>query len=259
MKVLCTLLVPTEGRAHVAGHDVVRDAATVRRLVGYLPQEFGGWRLHTVRELLATLARLSGIRDAGRVARRVESAIDAVGLEEKADVKVKKLSGGMVRRLGVAQALVHDPRVLIVDEPTVGMDPEQRLGFRQLVADLARERIVFLSTHIVSDLGDACRDMALIDRGRVVFRGSPRELVTRARGRVFETVVPAHGEPDLGPDVQVVSARREGVGVRVRAVTGSSAPPSGATPVEAPSLEEAYLVFMAGRGHGVAEIAEDAP
>jgi ABC-type multidrug transport system ATPase subunit len=123
MRILCTLLVPTDGRASVGGHDVVQERLGVRRLLGYLPQEFGAWRLQRVEEALDTLALLSGLADKAERRRRVRRALDQVGLGEVTDRKVKKLSGGMVRRLGVAQALVHEPPVLVVDEPTVGLDP----------------------------------------------------------------------------------------------------------------------------------------
>ena len=158
----------------------------VRRMVGYLPQEFGAWRLQRVEEVLDTLARLSGVVDKNKRRERVDAVLEQVGLQEVADRKVKKLSGGMVRRLGVAQALVHEPRVIIVDEPTVGLDPEERLRFRQLMASLGRDRTIVLSTHIVADLGSGCRNLALIDSGKIVFRGGPIDLVAQAKGTVFK-------------------------------------------------------------------------
>ncbi len=256
MRVLCTLLVPTSGRALVAGYDVVRERRTVRGFLGYLPQEFGGWRLHRVREVLDTLARLSGIRDRQARQRRVEEVLAEVGLDDVGDRKVKALSGGMVRRLGVAQALVHDPPVLVVDEPTVGLDPQERIRFRDLMGKLSRSRVIVLSTHIVSDLGTACRDLALIDGGRLVFRGGPDGLVRQAKGRVFDAVIPVDGESRLGPGVELVSRRPEGVGLRVRGVSSTGALPAGAEAVAEPTLEEAYLAFMTARGRSVDEIAE---
>ena len=160
MRILCTLLVPTEGRASVGGYDVVTQRDEVRSLIGYLPQEFGAWRLHRVAEVLDTLASLSGMTDKGERRRRVEQVLEQVGLAEVSDRKVKKLSGGMLRRLGVAQALIHEPRFLVVDEPTVGLDPEERLRFRAVMAELAKDRTIILSTHIVADLGSGCEDLA---------------------------------------------------------------------------------------------------
>ncbi|GAB4373943.1 MAG: ABC transporter ATP-binding protein [Acidobacteriota bacterium] len=257
MRVLTTLLVPTSGRARVMGADVVAQPEAVRRVVGYLPQEFGAWRIARVREVLDMMARLSGLDDAAARARRIDEVLELVGLAEVARRRVKALSGGMLRRLGVAQALVHDPPVLIVDEPTVGLDPAERIRFRRLVGDLGRERVILLSTHIVSDLGDACADMAVIDRGRVLFRGSPRELVRRARGRVFDAVVAVDQEARLPEGVEVVSRRPEGVGIRLRLVGAGEAVPAGATPVEEPGLEEAYLAFMLEAGRSAAIEASD--
>jgi ABC-2 type transport system ATP-binding protein len=255
MKIICTLLVPTEGRVTVAGHDVVKERRAVRRLFGYLPQEFSAWRLHRVEEVLDTLASLSGLDDKEARRKRVAEVLDLVGLEEVADRKVKKLSGGMVRRLGVAQALIHKPRILVVDEPTVGLDPEERLHFRQLMIQLGKERVIVLSTHIVADLGSGCTDMALIDHGKVEFRGSPAELVSKARGDVFQMTVPREREAEVAAEVEVVSRTVTGEGIRIRAVTENNGLPEGAVPVDDPTLEEAYLAFMAARGR--AEAAQE--
>jgi ABC-type multidrug transport system ATPase subunit len=248
MRIICTLLVPTDGRVTVAGYDVIKERRSVRRLFGYLPQEFSAWRLHRVEEVLDTLACLSGLEQKEARRNRVAKVLDLVGLEEVADRKVKKLSGGMVRRLGVAQALIHEPKILVVDEPTVGLDPEERLHFRQLMTQLGRERIILLSTHIVADLGSGCNDMALIDHGKVEFRGSPAELVTMAKGSVFELTIPREKEADLLAELEIVSRTNTREGIRIRAVNENGGPPEGAIPVDDPTLEEAYLAFMAARG-----------
>jgi len=248
MRIVCTLLVPTGGRVRVLGHDVVRERAAVRRVLGYLPQEFGAWRKLRVTEVLDLLARLSGLHDAAVRRTRIAGILERVGLAGVADRKVKTLSGGMVRRLGVAQALVHDPRVIVVDEPTVGLDPEERIRFRQMMANLGEDRVILLSTHIVADLGSSCRDLAILDEGRIVFRGAPDELLAAARGRVFEAVIPVDGEARLPAGIEVISRTPEGVGLRIRAVSGQGDVPPGAEPVPEPTLEEAYLAFMARRG-----------
>ncbi len=248
MRIVCTLLVPSGGRVRVLGHDVVRERAAVRRLLGYLPQEFGAWRKLRVAEVLELLARLSGLHDPRVRRARIAEILERVGLAGVADRKVKALSGGMVRRLGVAQALVHDPEVIVVDEPTVGLDPEERIRFRQMMADLGEDRVILLSTHIVADLGSSCRDIAILDEGKVVFRGSPGELLESARGRVFEAVIPVDGEARLPAGVEVISRTPDGVGLRIRAVSGEGEMPPGAEPVPEPTLEEAYLAFMARRG-----------
>ena len=257
LRIICTLLVPSAGRVAVKGHDVIRERLAVRKMLGYLPQEFGAWRLQRVEEVLDTLALISGIADKAVRRRRVRDVLEQVGLDDVADRKVKKLSGGMVRRLGVAQCLVHAPQVLVVDEPTVGLDPEERLRFRKLMAELGQQRVILLSTHIVADVGSSCRDMALIDAGKIVFRGDPAELVAKARGKVFEQLLPVGGEESLGEGVEIVSRTRDGVGIRVRAVTGAGRPPAEAETVDSPTLEEAYLAFMAGRGRAEAAMAEE--
>jgi len=257
MRIMCTLLVPTEGRVTVGGHDVVTNRQAVRRLIGYLPQEFGAWRLQRVEEVVDTLALLSGLRDKATRRRRVREVLEQVGLEEVADRKVKKLSGGMVRRLGVAQALVHEPQVIVVDEPTVGLDPQERLRFRQVMANLGKDRTIVLSTHIVADLGSGCNDLALIDDGKIVYRGSPAGLLDRGKNQVFEMELPAGAEARLAPGIEIVSRTREGEGTKIRAVSGDGKAPEGARPVDAATLEEAYLAFMAARGRAEAVLAEE--
>ena len=256
MRIICTLLVPTSGSVTVAGHDVVGERQAVRALLGYLPQEFGAWRLLRVEEALDTLALMSGLRDRGERRRRVAAVLEQVGLQEVADRKVKKLSGGMVRRLGVAQALVHEPRLIVVDEPTVGLDPQERLRFRQLMATLGQDRTIVLSTHIVADLGSSCRDLAIIDSGKIEFRGSPADLLARAVGRVFERTETA-GQPALDPRYEVVSRVSEGATSRVRAVSPDGSLPEGAIPAGDLTLEEGYLAFMAARGRAGVAVDEE--
>jgi len=252
MRIICTLLVPTAGSVTVEGLDVVGDRRNVRGLLGYLPQEFSAWRLQTVVEVLDTLASLSGLDDAKARKRRIAEVLESVGLTKVAHRKVKQLSGGMTRRLGVAQALVHEPKVLIMDEPTVGLDPEERLRFRQLMAELGRDRVIVLSTHIVADLGSGCSDLALLDRGRIEFRGSPAELVRLAAGRVVEVSVAEAAEADLAERLEVVARRAENGMITLRGVVKEAV--ADARPVEDITLEEAYLAFMVNRGRNLDEL-----
>lgn len=244
MRIICSLLVPTEGSVAVGQYDVVKQRREVRKLLGYLPQEFNAWRLHRVGEVLDTLAALSGLENKSERKKRVLEIIEAVGLQDVINRKVKKLSGGMVRRLGVAQALIHDPKLLVVDEPTVGLDPEERIHFRQLMARLSQDRIIILSTHIVGDLGAGCHDMALINKGKVEFRGSPLELINRAKGAVFQLSVSREKEYELADTLEIVSREEKGMEVFIRAVSKDGSSPEGARPVSDPTLEEAYLAFM---------------
>ena len=247
MRIVCTLLAPTRGTVSVCGFDVTQAQREVRERIGYLPQEFGAWRDHRAEEVLDTLARLSGLHNRKARRRRVAETLERVGLGEVADRKVKKLSGGMVRRLGVAQAMVHDPLVLIVDEPTVGLDPEERMRFRQVMARLGQDRTILLSTHIVADLGGGCSEIALLDGGRVEFQDSPDALLQRAVGRVFETTVSADAAERLEQEHEIVSRTVTQSGVTLRGVSANGLP-EGAQPVAKPTLEEGYLAFMSARG-----------
>ena len=252
MRIVCTLLVPTSGQVRVCGHDVTRDRREVRTLLGYLPQDFGAWRLHRVEEVLDTLAQLSGMLDRKQRRARVAEVLEQVGLDGVADRKVKKLSGGMVRRLGVAQALVHEPRILVVDEPTVGLDPEERIRFRQLMSGLGRDRTILLSTHIVADVGAGCHEIALLDAGRIVFQGPPPELVRKAVGQVFEMTTSAAAAEAAENRYEIVSRSATNTQVTLRGVAASGGLPPAARPVEEPTLEESYIAFMAARGRSSA-------
>lgn len=252
MRILCTLIRPTEGEVRIAGHDVSRDPMAVRAILGYLPQEFGAWRNHRVQEILDTLAQLSGMLDRRVRRERVAQVLEQVGLSEVTNRKVKKLSGGMLRRLGVAQALVHEPRIIIVDEPTVGLDPEERIRFRNVITELGRDRTILLSTHIVADLGGACRELALLDQGHIAFQASPAELIREAAGHVFEVSVDEHMMETIESEYDVVSTTVDDGKVKLRCVTAAEHLPEGAVAIAEPSLEESYMAFMAVRGRSAA-------
>jgi ABC-2 type transport system ATP-binding protein len=177
VRALATVLRPAGGALHLLGESVTGriDLRRLRRQIGYLPQEFGFYRRFTVREFVAYLAWLKEL-PASEVPGAVQRAIDRVGLTERADHRMKTLSGGMVRRVGIAQAIVNDPQVLLLDEPTAGLDPEQRMQFRALLRELSVDTCVLVSTHLVEDVVAACTDVLLIDSGRLVFRGVPADL-----------------------------------------------------------------------------------
>lgn len=257
MKIICTLLRPTQGSASVCGYDVEKDCQKVRESLGYLPQEFNAWRLHRTEEVVDTLAAISGMTDKKVRRQRVAEVLEMVGLDEVAQRKVKKLSGGMVRRLGVAQALVHEPEVLVVDEPTVGLDPEERMRFRQVMTELGQDRTILLSTHIVADLGSGCSQIALLDDGTVAFQGPPSDLLARAKGYVFEITVPVEHSQTVENQYEIVSRTIVDNDVRFRVVVAQkSEVGDNAEEVESPTLEEAYLAFMAARGRA-AEARQD--
>ncbi len=249
MRIICTLLKPTQGSAAVCGFDAVKDSHKARQCLGYLPQEFGAWRLMRTEEVVDTLAAMSGMTNKKERRHRVAEVLEEVGLTEVADRKVKKLSGGMVRRLGVAQAMVHNPPVLVVDEPTVGLDPEERMRFRQVMTNLGRERTILCSTHIVADLGSGCSQIAIIDDGTLAFQGEPSRFLADAVGSVYEITVPLESANLVESKHEIVSRMIDATNVVFR-VVGSMRDEFSvdAVPVKKPTLEEAYLAFMAKRG-----------
>lgn len=258
MRILCTLLSPSSGEVRVCGHDVTKDPMAIRSQLGYLPQEFGAWRSHRVEEVLDTLAQLSGMLDKPSRREQVTRVLEDVGLADVADRKVKKLSGGMLRRLGVAQALIHGPKVIVVDEPTVGLDPEERIRFRNVMTSLGRDRTILLSTHIVADLGGACKEIALLDGGQIIYQGTPSGLVSAAVGHVFQVSVSEMEFANIENDYEVVSTSVGSGSIVVRGVSHTDQLPDGAEIVQEPSLEESYMAFMAARGRsGVASQAEE--
>jgi ABC-type multidrug transport system ATPase subunit len=237
MKILATVSHPTEGKVLWNGEDTAKKPDALRRVLGYLPQDFGIYPNLTALEFLDYLAAARGM-SAAVARRRIEELLVLVNLAESAKRAIGGYSGGMRQRLGIAQALLNDPELLIVDEPTVGLDPEERNRFRHLLTELAGSRIVLLSTHIVSDVEATAESIALIHRGRLVAFSPPEELVARATGHVWEWPVAAGSLPDVRRRHRVSGALRRGGEVLVR-VVGEK--PAGGAAAVAPTLEDAYL------------------
>jgi ABC-type multidrug transport system ATPase subunit len=183
LRMLATVIPPSSGRLRLLGRDpgAYGPRREVRRRLGYLPQNLGYYRGFTVVEFVEYFALLKELPPA-RVPRAVAAAVERVGLGDKARAKLRTLSGGMQRRVGIAQAIVNDPELLLLDEPTAGLDPEQRVAFRALLRELGQRATVIVSTHLVEDVGAACSQVALMDHGRLVFDGTPGELTARAEG-----------------------------------------------------------------------------
>ncbi len=240
MSILATVTRPTAGTFRFAGEDALRRPLAVRRSLGYLPQDFGIYERLTAREFLSYLGRLKGLAGA-ELRRRVGELLELVNLHQAADRRLGGFSGGMRQRVGIAQALLGDPRLLIVDEPTVGLDPEERVRFRNLLAEAANGRLVILSTHIVSDVEAVAARIAVLRRGRVVALRTPEEMLRDAQGRVFEALVAPEALAEAQRRVAVASLQRRADGVRLRFVGAGEALP-GARAVE-PSLEDAYLAI----------------
>ncbi|MFE9018872.1 ABC transporter ATP-binding protein [Streptomyces sp. NPDC007808] len=209
IRVLATVAEPSGGRVEILGEDTGehRRRGTVRRRLGYLPQDFGYYPGFTVREFVAYVAWLKEMPAAG-IPAAVERAVARVGLADRIDAKVRTLSGGMIRRVGIAQAVVNDPQVLLLDEPTAGLDPEQRVEFRALLRELGASATVIVSTHLVEDVAAACTEVTLIDAGRVAYRGTPESLAALGETaadvsgdnpieRGYTAALRSHRAPDL--------------------------------------------------------------
>jgi ABC-type multidrug transport system ATPase subunit len=248
MRILVTLLKPSSGEVFIDGVDLQKHRKEIRNLVGYLPQEFSTFSKLSVWEFLDYVASLSGVRKKSTRMAKIDELLDQVGLFSVRDRHASKLSGGMKRRLGIAQTLIGDPRIIIVDEPTVGLDPQERLRFRNLMADLSRrEIIIILSTHIVGDISSTCTEVALLNDGKIVFDGSPVDLVAAARGKVWK-VSASHVELDsLKESYPVISAVPAEDGYELRLVADEVSGRN-ARQVD-PNMEDAYIFFMQSIGH----------
>jgi ABC-type multidrug transport system ATPase subunit len=243
MRILAGLLEPTSGAVTLDGMDALANPREVRRRLGYLPQEFGFYPHLTGEKMLLYLLRLKGIEAPGGLSRLARELLLRVNLGDAAGRKVKSYSGGMRQRLGIAQAIAGDPRLIIVDEPTAGLDPEERLRFYRLLAELAADRIVLLSTHIVEDVAVLCPRFAVIRHGRLVAQTSPGEARAAIAGTIFEGRV-GGGELDLlRRRCRIVQAILVEGQNRVRIHVPSGSPPPGFEPVPA-TLEDAYLLLM---------------
>ena len=245
MTILATITKATEGRVTWNGVDIARKPDELRDVLGYLPQDFGVYPNLNAVEFLEYMAAIKGL--GGKAARRrIDELLHLVNLGEARHRALGGYSGGMKQRVGIAQALLNDPQLLIVDEPTAGLDPQERVRFRNLLSDLSGERIVILSTHIVSDVEAVATDIALIKQGCLVEHALPETLLQAVEGQVWEMVVPSAELPALKQRALVGGTARRSDGVHARVV--SPVPPGdGAAAVE-PTLEDAYLYFITGDG-----------
>lgn len=240
MRLVVNVFRPTRGRVTVNGHEIAANAASLQPRIGYLPQFFGVPQRLTARQYLHHQALLAGKTDRAEREALVGGVLAEVGLADRADERLGGYSGGMRQRVGIARTLLNVPRIVVVDEPTVGLDPKERIRFRNLLAELAKSRIVLLSTHVVEDIGSSCREVIVLDGGTVVYRGTPADLARTADGQAWIADV---SEPELGAfskTYRVVSSTRSPEGVRVRGIGPS---PPGAT-MARPTLEDAYLLLL---------------
>jgi ABC-type multidrug transport system ATPase subunit len=244
MRMLATITKPTDGKIFWDDIDIVRSPDTMRAVLGYLPQDFGVYPNLNAVEFLEYMAAIKGL-DSASAKKRIDELLQVVNLKEAAKRPLGGYSGGMKQRVGIAQALLNDPQLLIVDEPTVGLDPEERVRFRNLLSDLSGERIVILSTHIVSDVEATATRIALVDKGHLLCESAPEDLLRELEGKVWEWTVSSEDLPALKLKHIVSGTIRKSDGVQVRVVSGE--PPRAAARIASPNLEDAYLYFIGGR------------
>jgi len=238
MGILTTVVKPTTGTAYWNGTDIVESPEVVRSVLGYLPQEFGVYPDLTLEEFLEYVAALRGL-DSETASARIDEMIQLTNLVDVRDRKLKTFSGGMKQRVGIAQALLNDPDLLIVDEPTVGLDPEERVRLRSALANTATDRIVLLSTHIVPDVEATANKLAILENGRLVTHGSVEQFIQQVSETVYECLVPRSKVPELREHYQVCSTVQRSDGVKVRLI--AKTPPTETAERVPATLEDAYL------------------
>jgi ABC-2 type transport system ATP-binding protein len=247
MRILAGILHPTSGALQVGEYDgtTEKGRAAIKRSLGYLPQDLGLYPDLTAWQILDYIGILKGLHDRRARHQQVEQLLETVALSDVAHRQVKTFSGGMKRRVGIAQALLNNPRFLIVDEPTAGLDPEERIRFRNLLSDLAGNRTVLLSTHIVEDIAQTSQNIAIMKSGSVIFQGTIAQALQETRGKVWAVRTPG---PKPEGNITVVSTINMGNMMQYR-VVGQPAQSSQAIPAE-PGLEDAYIWLMHGpRAH----------
>ncbi|MCA1319831.1 ABC transporter ATP-binding protein [Bacillus tianshenii] len=246
MRILATLLKPTAGDIWMNSISLTRHPEKVRPMIGYLPQHFHVYPQLTPMEILDYVAVMKGIRSKSRRKTTILELLEKVNLQEKANEKVKALSHGMKQRLGIAQAFIGNPSVVILDEPTVGLDPEERLRFRNLLSLEGKNKAIILSTHVVTDIESSCYEIAVLDKGRVVLDGTVEDLLAQAHGRIWEMEVHKNEIGHLKEESLIYSIRQQhGSFIKVRILTDEK-PYSGAILTQ-PTLEEGYLSLVGGR------------
>ena len=241
MKIVATLLEPDSGTIQMNGSDLLTHKTHTRRMLGYLPQDFGLYPTLTARQMLDYLAKLKGISNKNERRTLVEALLEKVNLAEEPSQPLREFSGGMRQRLGIAQALIGEPELIIVDEPTAGLDPQERVRFHNLISETAGENtVVILSTHIVSDVSNLCSRMAIIQKGTILSSCTPRQAVDQLKDSVWEAIMPREQVPALKSRFNVISSRMFEGQARVRVIAKDRRPSEEFAPAT-PILEDYYL------------------
>jgi len=242
MRIICGILDQSYGKIRINNIDTMEKREELQGLIGYLPQEFGTYENLTAYEFLDYQAILKNILDPEKRKEIVVYVLSAVHMDEHIHQKIGSFSGGMKQRIGIAQILLHLPRILVVDEPTAGLDPRERIRFRNLLVELSRERIVIFSTHIIEDISSSCNNVAVLNRGELKYLGKPVDMTRFAEGHVWQLHVPAWEFDSFRKGMQVVHHMRDGEQIRVRCISENK-PRAGAKSVK-PTLEDAYLWLL---------------
>ncbi|ARC86689.1 ABC transporter family protein [Clostridium argentinense CDC 2741] len=238
IKMLTTLIFPNEGEILYNGTDIVKMDDEYRDILGYLPQEFGYYKNYSPKQYLLYLAALKGI-DNNAAKKRIEELLKLVALEDVANKKMRKFSGGMIQRVGIAQAMLNDPKILILDEPTAGLDPKERVRFRNLLTELSRDRIVILSTHIVSDVESIANEIIMIKDKKILYKDSINNICKNIQGMVYETEIDFDAASNFRKQYFSLSEKQEEGKMKVRFIYKGK-PDSAWKPVT-PSLEDVFL------------------
>jgi len=242
IRIICGILEQSYGKIWINGIDTQEKREELQGLIGYLPQEFGMYENMSAYSYLDYLAVLKGIKDPDVRAKRIKEVLNSVHMWDQRKKKIGAYSGGMKQRIGIAQVLLHLPRILVVDEPTAGLDPRERIRFRNLLVELSTTRVVIFSTHIIEDISSSCNTMAVINRGEVLFNGTPTEMTEIARGRVWKSSLPEKEFEEASKEMLVVHHMRDGQNIRFRAIAAEK--PFEDSIEESPLLEDAYLWLL---------------
>ena len=247
MRILATLSVPSGGEVSMNGISI-KETGKIREIIGYLPQDFSFYRNMSVYDAMDYLGLLSNLPDKIRK-ERIVSLLEQVNLKENMRTKIKALSGGMRQRLGIAQALLHDPQILIVDEPTAGLDPEERIRFRNLLSEFAEDRIVILSTHISSDVEASCENIGVLDNGKMIWNGATEELVKQAEGKVYLISAGKKQDKIIREKYTVLNIIASGSGTQYRVL--SETLPEEKHILQDPTLEDGYMYLLSQTDGGI--------
>jgi ABC-type multidrug transport system ATPase subunit len=242
MRIICGILEQSYGKVWINGMDTQKKREELQGLIGYLPQEFGSYENMTANEYLNYQAMLKNIVDVQIREERVTYVLKAVHLEDRRNEKISSYSGGMKQRMGIAQILLHLPRILVVDEPTAGLDPRERIRFRNLLVELSRDRVVIFSTHIIEDVSSSCNKVAVLNKGLLMYLGKPIDMTREAEGHVWQINLPTQDFESFINSHLVVHHMSEGENVRVRCI--SEEKPHQVAVNVTPNLEDAYLWLL---------------